>query len=268
MALKEEHESWVISSFLEYLGKSGLSPTLVEFPDQLPESSRTFETLTTDGLIRIDARENQNFLALDVMALALPSENLIYSILAEKTEKLLLENNLVLNFTSYVMIEMSELKEVYKFIENEIRANPTAGTSRLDNRLNISWKIEENVDEDDRFRLDAGMLRIGSGALWEQIKDENQAPLSKKAGPDGQASRAQREGLPYILLLDCIGNGQIRQGTHFLSQFPQTYEQGVLAALGENISRVGAIYLLTKSESWEMLYLSEELVGVLEPPTS
>lgn len=68
--------------------------------------------------------------------------------------------------------------------------------------------------------------------------------------------------------VDYIGNGQIRQGTHFLSQFPQTYEQGVLAALGQNISRIGAIYLLTKSEIWEKLYLSEELEGVLEPLTT
>jgi hypothetical protein len=259
MGHKEEREHQVIASFIQYASNSGISLSMVENPDQIPESLRTFKTLTTDALIKLNTGPTSSYLALDVMALALPMENLIYTILAEKTENILVEYGVALKFRSYKFIEMSMLNEVFKFICGEIKANPLGGTAKLDDRLDLAWKIDVDVEAENRFQLDLGILKHGDGPLWEQIRNENFKPLNKKAGTDGQASKAQTEGIPYILLLDCTGNGQIQQGTHFLSQFPQTYSQGILAALGENISRVAAIYLFTKSEMWDLLYISDQL---------
>jgi hypothetical protein len=264
MVSKEEREEDVVTSFLQFLSNLGAPFTLVERPDQIQEDLKTFKSLTTDGLIRREIQEESRYIAVDVMALALPSENLIYGILADKTEEILVEHNLILEFKSYVFIEMSMLKEVFKFISNQINENPLGGTAKLDNRVEITWIVGESPEGEDRFQLKLGMLKLGPAALWEQVRDENFQPLNKKAGECGQAARAQAEGVPYILLLDSIGNGEIRQGTHFLSQFPETYSRGVLAALGGNISRVGAIFLLMKTHVWESLYISTELEELLQ----
>lgn len=264
MTSKEDREKEVVSSFLQYLRGKGLSFSLVENPDQIQEDQRTFKSLTTDALIKSDQYADSRHIAVDVMALALPSENLIYEILAHKTEEVLFSHKLVLEFRSHKFIEMSMLREVYKFITRQIEAKPLGGKAYLDDRLEITWFVDELPKREDRFQLKQGMLRSGNGALWEQIKDENFQPLNKKAGISGQASKALAEGIPYILLLDSIGNGEIRQGTHFLAQFSETYSHGVLAALGENISRVGAIFLLMKTDEWESLYISDELTVLVQ----
>lgn len=256
---KRDHEDWVISEFLKHMNKSGIQISLVEIPEAIPESQKTFKCLTTDALLCIDIESNKKYFSADVMALTLPEENSNYGILAYKTQQLLVDLKLTLTFRSFQFIDKSRLREAYAFISHAVTSKPHGGQATLDNFFEITWSVDRSIDDAKRFILDQGILKSGTGIIWKQIRDENSKPLTKKTSLGGQADKSVSEGIPYILLLDLIGDDSIRQGTHFLGQFPSTYAQGILEAIGDNIIRVGAIFLFMKSESWELLYISDPL---------
>ncbi len=67
-----------------------------------------------------------------------------------------------------------------------------------------------------------------------------------------------------MLLFDGIGGPHIRQGTHFLGRFAFTYQEGILAAIGENLPRVNAIFLLDRNEQWSCLHATEAMIDLLK----
>ena len=104
-------------------------------------------------------------------------------------------------------------------------------------------------------------MHAPSASLADQIYAENVSPLSRKTKPGGQAERAQQNGIPYVLVLDGIGQADVEQGMHSLAGFPFTYKEGILKALGDHAPLVSAIFLLDKDGKWSILKNDLECLG-------
>lgn len=261
MNLSLNREEEVISEFSDLLKPYFKKVILLEYPDRITPDRRKFSVITTDSLIRLVMRNKRwrfwkprkkTLIAADVMVLALSRENLVANDFHDVLDPIAAGSNLNILLMASSAVYRSELSELQNDLSAAIFVTPTVGNFELREGISISW-VEAPPGTQGTFEIGVLPLHAPSASLADQICAENVAPLSRKTKPGGQAERAQTQGVPYVLILDGIGQTDVLQGTHCMAQFPFTYRLGIMQALGERASIVSAIFLLDKDGNWWVL---------------
>ncbi|MDP1720739.1 MAG: hypothetical protein Q8L08_07065 [Candidatus Nanopelagicaceae bacterium] len=261
MSLGLDREEEVIAEFSELLNSYFMKVTLLEYPDRLIPDERQFSEITTDSLIRL-VKQNKKWLfwkprkkqliAVDIMLLALNRENLVANDFCDNFDPIASDLQVNISLFAHSAIYRSELSEFQIELLEAINNSPTGGTFELRAGISLNW-VKATPGAQGTFDIVALPMHAPSACLADQICAENVSPLLKKTKPGGQAARAQKLNIPYVLILDGIGQDDVLQGMHSLAKFPFTYRMGILQALGERASLVSAIFLLDKEGNWWVL---------------
>jgi hypothetical protein len=257
----DKREDEVLVSFIDFLKGYLPDASIIERPDRPSESAKRYPQVTTDSLISVSSSFSDHF-AADVMVLAMSRDNLIYEEITKRLDPICESKGIVINLLAERLLKFGELEDFMTSIELEIQSNSNEGNLTLMGEFHISWHTNQD-GELSRFELTAGVLHSHSANLAEQICSENYDPLQKKTKPGGQAERTKESGIPYVLLLDSIGQSEVQQGTHFLASRPATYRQGILMALGDKAVLVDAIFLLQRNGEWATLKNVVSFLGQL-----
>lgn len=251
MTANEEREDEVISSFLELLSKYFSSVEIKEKPDRLLADQRMFPNVTTDSLIKFSNESSELLIAADVMVLATGRENLVYDDAVEIFDPIAVNydvNIFLMAMTPLFRAEVELLREVF---EESILKSPKVGCFEFRPDIHMSWSPAENGTVPE-LNLTAGALHSVSANLAEQIYSENVDALTKKTKENGQAVRTKKSGVPYVLILDGLGQSEVKQGTHWLAGFPITFKNGILSALGDRVELISAIFYLSRDGAWSI----------------
>ena len=260
MTIASDREDEVLLEFGNFLTKSSIEVTLLEQPDRLSPSERKFVDVTTDGLMKFsltnaDGSEDPSKVLLagvDVMLLALDRENLSFNDLDESIGEIASELDVQIFLSPSPPIFRFECESIAQELRSAIEHNVSQGNYEFRAEVCFSWRKTPQGDEPS-FEFGGTWMHTSSAKISDQIRNENVAPLTRKTKPGGQADRCQQSGIPYILVLDGVGTPEVVQGTHWLSAFPFTFQQGILEALGEREVLVDAIFMLGKNGEWSIL---------------
>lgn len=261
---KQDEEDRVVLSLLRRLRSQGEDAVLVERPDRLPESERTFPTVTSDALLKVKEDGTSVWWATDVMALAAPADHhLILEGLHDRLEPIARKYGVVIEIEGESP-EIGDLKLLSKSVLRAIKKTPRSGSIDFD-QLQISWRQPR---PEDRWPvvIKAMTLPSPSPLLSEQVRDTIRNPLIKKA--TRQAQRARQAGCRAAVLIDWTGHADIAQGVHWLPRHSSTVKTAVEEVLSDCSHALDAVLLLDRDDTWHLLHGRFPTFAPVEPRAS
>lgn len=240
----------MVLNLLGHLRACGIEAWLVERPDRLRESQRTFRSVTCDALYRINDGSTVSTWGADVMSLASPDSHLIVPKGLEDRLRPLAETYGVVIYVEGESPAIADLRAVQAAVTEKLAVFPAEGLVEVLG-LAIRWSRPAKDEKPDAFLVSLG-LSAPSPLLMDQVSDTLRKPLRKKALV--QAKRAKDAGCMAAVLLDWIGHAGIAQGSHWLPQHPETIRQAVCGALPQEEHSLDAVLLLDREVNWHLLW--------------
>lgn len=246
---KESQEDKVLLALLSHLWAGGLEAELIERPDRIAKDQRRHPEVTSDALVLIRGDQEVQEWAVDVMALASPSDHhVVLNGLHQRLDVLAKDHSLIIEIEGESP-SPDKLQGIAKAASRGISGQGRTGRVEVE-ELRIGWR-PAGAGEQPELVVTAMLMASPSPLLTDQIVATLREPLTKKATV--QARRAHAAGCGTAVVIDWAGHAGIAQGTHWLPRHAGTVQQSVSQVLGEVEHVLDAVLLLDRDDEWHII---------------
>ena len=243
-ANQREQEDAVLVSLVARIRAAGLDAVLVENPDRRRAAERRVRDLTSDGLIEVDGA----WWSVDVMSVTTPVDLYVVPEMLEDRLLPVAEGQAaVISFSGTLPVKAS-VNAVVAAAQSAMAGSPAGWCSPSPN-FAVTWRP---VRKGECARVETLASLDESPLLSDQVAVAIERSLTRKATV--QARPARLAGCGTAVALDQVGHLQMKAGTQWLPQHPNTFRvavEAVLADLPEHF--LDTVLLHAHNGGWHIL---------------